>query len=189
MEWAGSSARDWLVLVFARLSARQLSLCRSVCRLWHRVGSDSALWHALLLARWPSIVLAPERRVDLCRLYRERSKALQDGGMMIENCAEALFSFRCPYVWSELRPTGDKNVRHCGVCDRNVFLSRSPEEFSGHVASGHCTALLYRWAREGRYESMMGEGSSRDATAVMQLLRDNLRLWTGEGDSEAPTET
>jgi hypothetical protein len=180
-EWGGSSARDWLVLVFAHLSARQLSLCRGVCKLWHRAGMDPGLWQSHLQARWPRIVLPPGRKVDLCRLYRERS-VVKDGGMAIENCAEALFSFRCPYAWSELQPTNDKSVRHCEICNRSVFLSRSIEEFSSHVSNGNCTALLFRWAREGRYECLMGEGDSKDVTVIMQLLRDNLTLWSGEGE-------
>ncbi len=44
MDWSGLLARDWLVLVFRRLSPWQVVKCRSVCKLWARVGSEPCVW-------------------------------------------------------------------------------------------------------------------------------------------------
>ena len=34
----------------------------------------------------------------------------------------------------------------------------------------------------------LSEDSYKDSTLIMQLLRDNVKLWTGEGDGEASNE-
>lgn len=41
----------------------------------------------------------------------------------VENCGWG-FVFECPEKWERLTPTGDLNVRQCGVCDEPVYYCR-----------------------------------------------------------------
>jgi hypothetical protein len=61
--------------------------------------------------------------------------------LTIRNC-EATFRFQCPKNWSELSPTasGSGEIRHCAVCDRNVFFCKTDEETIEHAKAGHCIA-------------------------------------------------
>ena len=54
---------------------------------------------------------------------------------------ECTFRFKCPKVWHLLTPTAVDTVRHCGVCERDVFLVRSDDELRTHAAAGHCVAV------------------------------------------------
>jgi len=60
---------------------------------------------------------------------------------MIQNC-EPRFLFRCPKRWDSLRPTQHPGVRHCGACDRPVYLGATVEQALTHARQGRCVALL-----------------------------------------------
>ena len=47
--------------------------------------------------------------------------------LTIRNC-ESTFRFQCLKTWSELSPTATIDVRHCGICDCDVFLCKTDEE-------------------------------------------------------------
>jgi hypothetical protein len=59
--------------------------------------------------------------------------------LTIRNC-ETTFRFQCPKIWSELNPTPSAQVRHCTVCDCDVFFCNSDEETIVHAKAGHCIA-------------------------------------------------
>ncbi len=54
---------------------------------------------------------------------------------------ECHFRFKCPRVWSNLAPTSVENVRHCGECDREVYLVLTDAQLKAHAAVGHCVAV------------------------------------------------
>ena len=57
----------------------------------------------------------------------------------IRNCAPA-FRFQCPKLWNELAPTESAAMRHCPVCDCNVFFCKTDQETIAHAKAGHCIA-------------------------------------------------
>lgn len=56
----------------------------------------------------------------------------------IENCE---FSYRCPKTWDGLLETNIDSVRFCDQCDRNVYLSRTPEHANANAARRRCVAV------------------------------------------------
>lgn len=176
-----------LFLSFSRLSANMLARCAAVCRAWRAVALDSRLWEPLVRQKWPHFVVPlgeRKRRVNFARLYRERIGVMEVSeypDVVVENCVDQLFSFKCPIRWSQLESTNEPNRRFCNSCNRNVYMSLTVEDFQKRVAEGHCTALHFKWLREERYMYAMGEGNShRDTTLIMQKLRDNLGIWVAE---------
>src|SRR5437868_7072389 len=59
--------------------------------------------------------------------------------LTIRNC-ESTFRFQCPKTWVELSPTASDHVRHCTVCDCDVFFCKSDEETIEHAKAGRCIA-------------------------------------------------
>lgn len=49
-----------------------------------------------------------------------------------------VFKFECAEVWENLNETQDKNIRHCGQCDKNVYSVQNPEEFNANAEKGNC---------------------------------------------------
>ena len=55
------------------------------------------------------------------------------------NCT---FKKYCDKKWEELSPSGDSpNVRHCGHCEQNVFLTRTNAETALFSALEQCIAI------------------------------------------------
>lgn len=52
------------------------------------------------------------------------------------------WTFRCPKVWHLLDPTDVDEVRHCGACERDVFLVQSEADLQAHADKNHCIAVL-----------------------------------------------
>ena len=57
----------------------------------------------------------------------------------IRNC-ESTFRFQCPKLWNELTQTASADVRHCALCDCDVFFCTTDEETIEHAKAGHCIA-------------------------------------------------
>lgn len=57
----------------------------------------------------------------------------------IRNC-ESTFRFQCPKLWSELSPTAAADVRHCALCDCDVFFCKTDQETIAHAKARHCIA-------------------------------------------------
>ena len=45
-------------------------------------------------------------------------------------------------MWSRLRLTEDDNVRHCDVCDQDVFRCSTEEELRQRALKNQCVALF-----------------------------------------------
>jgi|ERR1051326_1258452 hypothetical protein len=58
--------------------------------------------------------------------------------LTIRNCD--LFAFQCPKRWSELAQTNSSDVRHCSVCERDVYLCTTDEQTIQHAKAGDCIA-------------------------------------------------
>jgi hypothetical protein len=58
----------------------------------------------------------------------------------IENCRR-LFRFRCPMTWDELKATDDYDVRHCSVCQKNVYFCYTLEDVKYHKGRGDCIVV------------------------------------------------
>jgi hypothetical protein len=67
--------------------------------------------------------------------------------LTIRNC-EWTFRFQCPKTWGELHATPSPGVRHCGVCDCDVFFCTTDEETIGRAKAGHCIARALPDERE-----------------------------------------
>ncbi len=59
--------------------------------------------------------------------------------LTIRNC-ESAFRFRCPKNWLELSLTASDEIRHCAVCNCDVFFCKTDEETIKHAKAGHCIA-------------------------------------------------
>src|ERR1700735_1278147 len=57
----------------------------------------------------------------------------------IRNC-ESTFRFQRPELWSELSETAAPDVRHCALCNCDVFFCKTDEETITHAKVGHCIA-------------------------------------------------
>lgn len=52
-----------------------------------------------------------------------------------------VFKFECAETWENLSETQDKNVRHCGRCERNVHLVQNAGEFDTNMQKGNCVYI------------------------------------------------
>ena len=59
--------------------------------------------------------------------------------LTIRNC-DRVFRFQCPQLWTDLSATETADIRHCAVCDREVFFCTTDEETIEHAKAGHCIA-------------------------------------------------
>jgi uncharacterized protein (TIGR02996 family) len=59
----------------------------------------------------------------------------------IEKCEDVRFKFKCPKRWTELTPTEEPAVRHCGTCDRHVHFCATREEVIARGAAKECVAF------------------------------------------------
>jgi hypothetical protein len=58
----------------------------------------------------------------------------------IENC-DVHFRFKCPKQWADLQPTNDKLVRHCDVCEKDVFYCYTKDELQERASKNQCVAF------------------------------------------------
>ena len=58
----------------------------------------------------------------------------------ILNC-EVRFEFICPQKWESLGQTEALEIRHCDVCNQNVYLCETPLEFVRQGNLGRCVAV------------------------------------------------
>ncbi len=61
------------------------------------------------------------------------------GRTRIANCA--VFSYRCPLRWENLRILGEARTRHCDACNRHVHYCQSVDELKFHSRRGDCVAI------------------------------------------------
>ena len=189
--WESVLAKQVLLLSFSKLSSRSLAICRGVCKTWKKIAQNEILWKLHLERRFP---------LSYCQIYRERMNAMRITGsdIAIENCVDQMFSKRCPYSWSQLGEQSGSNssksqdARFCSVCERAVYLCKTEKEFQQRTEQGDCVAMAFKWLREGNYVDfdVMGEGTlwERDSMMVMELLRENVRIWSSSGNEEKNDE-
>jgi tetratricopeptide (TPR) repeat protein len=58
----------------------------------------------------------------------------------IWNCPEA-FEFICSKKWNELNSTDRSNIRHCEICNLNVYWSANSQEFIANSKLDRCVAV------------------------------------------------
>jgi tetratricopeptide (TPR) repeat protein len=58
----------------------------------------------------------------------------------IWNCPEA-FEFICSKKWNELNSTENSNIRHCEICNLNVYWSVNSEDFVTNSRLDRCVAI------------------------------------------------
>ena len=66
-------------------------------------------------------------------------------------------------------PRGQDRIRRCAFTQPGLFLGAVSE-----------LPLLFRLAQAIKDLEQLDEASYKDSTLIMQLLRDNLTLWTNE---------
>jgi uncharacterized protein (TIGR02996 family) len=64
----------------------------------------------------------------------------------IDRCMK--FDYECPERWDRLTPTAEDDVRHCGVCNRQVFFCTSLGRAHELGAQGACIAIDATMTRE-----------------------------------------
>ena len=73
------------------------------------------------------------RIVQGCRPKLRKRRYLK-----IQDC----FEFLCPEQWSELEKTDQKGVKHCSVCDRNVYKAANEAQLLQFGKEGKCAAYF-----------------------------------------------
>ncbi len=68
-----------------------------------------------------------------------------------------LFEKKCPLKWESLAETDDARVRQCGVCNRDVYLSTTPDEFIQSTKDRQCVAIPSDMDIEGKVSGGLGE--------------------------------
>ena len=58
--------------------------------------------------------------------------------LKIQDC----FEFQCPQRWEYLKPTYKSGVKHCGECDRNVYMATNKAQLLKLGDEGKCAAYF-----------------------------------------------
>jgi hypothetical protein len=58
----------------------------------------------------------------------------------ILNCQKAL-EFQCPKKWDSMIKTNDNSIRNCEVCNQDVHICLTPEDFIRNGKLGRCVAV------------------------------------------------
>ena len=92
---------------------------------------------------------------------------------------------RCDKSWESLAATEDDDVRHCGVCAKDVHFCRTDEETIRHALARHCIA---REVPDGSEQPpvIMGRSSTRwtprQERVLALTMRENAIAWAiGDG--------
>ncbi len=56
----------------------------------------------------------------------------------IRNC---VYGFKCTASWDQMSETFVDNVKHCEVCDKNVYWVMNPSELSEAIKLNRCVAI------------------------------------------------
>jgi hypothetical protein len=59
--------------------------------------------------------------------------------LTIRNCS-TVFRLQCPRLWNELTETAVAEIRHCEVCQQDVYFCFTDSETIEHAKAGHCIA-------------------------------------------------
>ncbi len=62
-----------------------------------------------------------------------------DNQIKIRNC---VFGFKCEINWDEMVLTNDDKVRHCGACEKNVYLIDDSDELFEAIKQNRCVAII-----------------------------------------------
>lgn len=99
---------------------------------------------------------------------------------------------RCDKRWESLAPTEDVDVRHCGVCAKDVHFCRTDEETIRHALARHCIA---REVPDGSETPPVVLGHSgtrwtpRQERAIALTIRENDIAWAiGDGVADDATQ-
>jgi uncharacterized protein (TIGR02996 family) len=95
-----------------------------------------------------------KRRDEMRRHLREMRSGIDPEwlAMMdqtrVENCASALFAFRCKKRWENLPRSEDNLTRFCDHCKEKVYYCSTLVEANYHASQGHCVAIDSREPRK-----------------------------------------
>jgi hypothetical protein len=60
---------------------------------------------------------------------------------LLKNCKANDFEYACPRLWSELKPSLTAAVRHCGHCNRKVYLCKTDADMKLYTSVNYCIAI------------------------------------------------
>lgn len=60
---------------------------------------------------------------------------------LIRNCSAKDLEYACPKRWSQLQPAFSDMVRHCGHCDKKVYLCETDEQIMFYTSVKFCIAV------------------------------------------------
>jgi hypothetical protein len=60
---------------------------------------------------------------------------------LIKNCSAKDVEYACPKRWSELKPAFSDMVRHCGRCNKKVYLCETDEQIKFYSSVKFCIAI------------------------------------------------
>ncbi len=54
------------------------------------------------------------------------------------NCT---MEFECNADWDSLNRTDRQDVRHCAICDKNVYFCTNQDQLEAHAVQNHCVTF------------------------------------------------
>lgn len=116
----------------------QLLALRSVCKRWNAAAanSDAALHRQLAEARFEMVPHSAKVR-DWAQYYTRRVALVYKEELFVSECE---FEFKCPLMFEQLKPV-DAHTAHCHVCDSDVHVATTIEEYEEHRAQNHCISF------------------------------------------------
>ena len=80
--------------------------------------------------------------------------------LVIRNCK---FVYECPLRWDALVKTNKDDVRHCHICDKEVFLCKDGEALSDALRFDRCVAIMGKLPERSK-EILVGIPDSKYVT-------------------------
>ena len=73
------------------------------------------------------------------------------GSELIRNCK---FKFQCDQSWNDMETTDNSGIRHCGTCNEDVHLCKTPGDLRLALVNNWCVAL---YETETEHPTLIGE--------------------------------
>ena len=101
------------------------------------------------------------------------------------NCDQFL-SFECSQQWKDLQETSDQNIKCCDICNKNVYLCKTPEDFVENGNKGYCVALLEKNFPHFTKHELLGK-ASKDYVNEHRKKTAKQKAWWKKALSLKPT--
>lgn len=57
------------------------------------------------------------------------------------NLRNCIFGFKCAAKWEDMLETGNQNIRHCDLCNKNVYYTSDKNDLLMAIELNRCVAI------------------------------------------------